>query len=317
MASWQHDPVRLFGIGLAVIGLAALAGCARARVTTAIQADGSWTRTVLLTGQEKKDMQVTPTLEDTFVIPAGAGWSSHEEKKNGDRVLTLERTLAPGASLEGDVSLKAGAGGKLRLTNEVTVTRAGPHRFEYRETLKWKGDAFQTISEVKPEELATLKSALPKPLATDANARALAAKMAALAMPMLFGPGDPLLATGLLHPDLAARRAGQRIGTILIKALQDQFGDQLTAAQRREVARQLIQETFDSAKMTAPDPAAATSAKNDTGGLTPLMFIVKTPGRIVSSNGETDELSGEVFWALFDAAASVQDVVMTAVVEVP
>ena len=47
------------------------------------------------------------------------------------------------------------------------------------------------------------------------------------------------------------------------------------------------------------------------------MFIVKTPGRIVSSNGEVDDLSGEVFWALFDAAASVQDVVMTAVVEIP
>jgi hypothetical protein len=47
------------------------------------------------------------------------------------------------------------------------------------------------------------------------------------------------------------------------------------------------------------------------------MFIVKTPGRIVSSNGEIDELSGEVFWALFDAAASGQDIVMTAVVEAP
>lgn len=298
------------------MGLAALGGCARARVTTAIQADGSWTRSVVLTGQEKKDMQVTPTLEDTFVIPSGAGWKSHEEKKNGDRELALERTLAAGASLDGDVSIKAGAGGKLRLTNEVTVTRAGPHRFEYRETLKWKGDPSQTIGEVKPEDLAGIKSALPKPLATDANARALVDKLAALAMPMLFGPGDPLLAMGLLHPDLAARRAGQRIGTLLIKALEDQFGDQLTAAQRKEVARQLIQETFSSAKMTPPDPAAAASAKNDSGSLTPLMFILKTPGRIVSSNGELDELSGEVFWALFDAAASVQNVVLTAIVEV-
>jgi hypothetical protein len=69
--------------------------------------------------------------------------------------------------------------------------------------------------------------------------------------------------------------------------------------------------------MTSPDPAAAASAKNDTGGLTPLMFIVKTPGRIVSSNGEIDELSGEAFWALFDPAAAVQDVVMTAVIEIP
>ncbi len=300
-----------------MIGLGSLAGCARARVTTAVQADGSWTRTVMLTGQEKKDMQVTPTLDDTFVIPSGDGWQSQEVMRNGDRVLTLERTLAAGASLQGDVSLKAGAGGQLRLTNEVTVTRVGPRRFEYRETLKWKGGPSQAISQLKPEDLAIVKSILPTPLATDANARALTAKMTALLMPMLFGPGDPLLATGLLHPDLAARRVGQRIGTALIQALQDQFDDQLTAAQRREVARQLIQETFNSAKMTTPDPATAVSGKNDTGGLTPLMFIVKTPGRIVSSNGEVDDLSGEVFWALFDAAASVQDVVMTAVVEIP
>lgn len=315
MASWQHDPMRLFGIGVALLGLAALGGCARARVTATVQADGSWTRSVMLTGQEKKDIQVQPTLEDTFVVPSGAGWKSHEEKKdNGDRELTLERTLAAGASLAGDVSIKAG--GKLRLTNEVTVTRAGPHRFEYRETLQWKGDPGQPLRDLKPEDLAGIKSVLPKPLASDANARALVDKLAVLLVPALFGPVDPLLAMGLLHPDLAARRLGQRIGTLVIKALEDQFGDQLTAAQRKEVARQLIQGTFSSAKMTPPDPAAAASAKNDTGSLTPLMFILKTPGRVVSSNGEIDELSGEVFWALFDAAASVQNVVLTAVVEV-
>ena len=46
--------------------------------------------------------------------------------------------------------------------------------------------------------------ALPKPVATDENARAIAEKAAVLAVPMMFGPGDPLLALGLLHPDLAA-----------------------------------------------------------------------------------------------------------------
>ena len=47
------------------------------------------------------------------------------------------------------------------------------------------------------------------------------------------------------------------------------------------------------------------------------MFIVKTPGRVVSSNGELDDLTGEVFWALYDDAATFKDVVLTAVVEVP
>ena len=316
----QHERMRLFGAAAALCALAALGGCARARVTTSIQADGSWTRNVMLTGQEKKDMQVTPTLEDTFVIPSGAGWKPKEEAKNGDRVITLERTLAAGASLQGDVSIKAGGGkagpGKLRLVNEVTVKPMGPHRFEYRETLKWKGEPDHFLADLKPEDVSAVKSALPKPLATDANARALVDKLGELAVPMLFGPGDPLLAMGLLHPDLAARRAGQRVGTLLIKALEDQFAGQLTAAQRKEVARQLIQATFDSAKLTQPDAASAAPDKYDSGGLTPLMFVVKTPGRIVSTNGEVDDLTGEVFWALFDAGAALQDVVMTAVVEV-
>jgi hypothetical protein len=43
---------------------------------------------------------------------------------------------------------------------------------------------------------------------------------------------------------------------------------------------------------------------------------VKAPGRVVSSNGEVDELTGEVFWGLFSEAAAFKDVVLTAVVEV-
>jgi hypothetical protein len=285
-------------------------------VTTAIKADGSWTRTVVLTGQPKKEGQMTPTLDDTFVIPTGAAWKTQEGKKNEDRVVTLERTMAAGASLQADVSIKAGEPGKLNLVNEVTITRAGPRRFEYRETLHWKGDPAKSMANIKPEDLAKIKADLPKALATDANARALAEKSTELMVPMLFGPGDPLLAIGLLHPDLAERRAGQRMGAVLIKVLEDQFGDKMQPAERREVARKLIQEAFSSTKVSPPDASSPDPSSSKNSGLVPLMFIVKTPGRIVSSNGEIDELAGEVYWALFSDAASFKDVVLTAVVEV-
>jgi hypothetical protein len=36
---------------------------------------------------------------------------------------------------------------------------------------------------------------------------------------------------------------------------------------------------------------------------------------VVSSNGEVDDLTGEVFWGLFSEAAGFKDVVLTAVVE--
>ena|SRR5580658_8071947 len=313
--------MRLFAAGSALLSLLWLGGCARARVTTDIQADGSSIRTILLSGQEKTENGVptptlaTPMLEDTFVIPSGAEWKAKEEKQSGNRALTLERTIPLGKPLGGDLSIKAGEPGKIKVVNEAKVTRAGPHRFEYRETLLWKGDPAAVLGEIKSEDLKTIKASLPKPLATDANVRALADKMAVLSIPMLFGPGDPLLAMGLLDPDLAIRRAGQRMGAVLLKALEDQFGDQMQPAQRKEVARQLIQQTFASPQFSQPRDPTAAPASNSTG-LTPLMFIVKTPGRIVSSNGEVDELAGEVFWALFEEAAASNNVVLTALVEV-
>ncbi|HLK19341.1 MAG TPA: hypothetical protein VKT81_10300 [Bryobacteraceae bacterium] len=293
-------------------------GCSHARVITTIKADGSWTRSVSLIGQEKKDAQMTPTLEDTFVLPSGAAWKSHEEKKNDERTLTFERTLAAGAALDGDLSIKGGADGKLNLVNHATVTRLAGNRFEYKETLHWKGDPAKILGKIKPEDLAKIKSKLPPELATDSNAQALADKTAELSVPLLFGPGDPLLAMGLLHPDLAVRRAGQRMGALMVKALEQQFGDKLTVAQRREIAARMIQETFSSATTSTnmkPDPMAGPPSKSS-GGLVPLIFLVKAPGRVVSSNGEVDDLTGEVFWGLFSEAAGFKDVVLSAVVEV-
>ena len=299
----------------ALAAAALLSGCARSRVTTEIKPDGSWVRTVVFTGSEKKEGNMAPSIEDSFVLPSGAAWKSHESKKNDDRVLTFERTLAAGASVKGDVSIKQGDAGKLILVNEATVTRSGPNRFEYRETLRWKGDP-PDAETVKPETLVQIKAALPKALATDANARSLAAKGHELLLPLLFGPGDPLLALGLLHPDLAERRARQKIGTLLLKALEDQFGGQLSLDQRREVARRLISESFSTSRPSTPDPSSGDKSGKNSGGLTPLMFIVKMPGRVVSSNGEVDELSGEVFWALFPEAASLKDLVLTATCEI-
>jgi hypothetical protein len=299
-----------------------LSACAHARVTTRIQSDGSWKRTIALTGQQKKGaIQPIPTLEDTFVVPTGDGWKSSEESKDDNQTLTLERTLAAGATLQGDISIKSSESvkssepGKLRLVNQVTVQAAGPHRLEYRETLHRIGPASKLLDNLHPEDLARLKSHLPQPLATDANAHALVDKLAELSVPVLFGPGDPLLTLGLLHPDLALYRANQRLGVVVMQALEQQFGDKMQPAERREIARQLIQATLSTARISQPNPTAAMANPTNSPGLTPLMFVVRPPGKVVSTNGEIDEFSGEIFWALFEEAASYKDVVMTAVLE--
>jgi hypothetical protein len=46
------------------------------------------------------------------------------------------------------------------------------------------------------------------------------------------------------------------------------------------------------------------------------MFILKSPGRVVSTNGEVDEFSGDIFLAFFEEAAAFKNLELTAVVEV-
>jgi hypothetical protein len=301
---------------LFVAALAALSGCGRSRITTEIKTGGAWTRTDSFTGQEKKEGQMAPTIDDIFVIPSGAPWKSQTAKTDKDVTIVLERTLRAGDSLKGDLSIRADAD-KLELVNAATVRQVAPRRFEYRETLSWKAPRAAGIVGLKPEQLAQIKAALPAPLATDENARGLAVKVGALVVPLMFGPGDPLLALGLLHPDLAERRASQRIGVLMMGALEQQFGDRMPVEQRREVVRKIIAGSFALERPAQPDPSAGPPDKSSAGGLTPLMFIVKTPGRVVSSNGETDEFTGEVYWALFPEAASLKDVTLTAVCELP
>lgn len=303
--------------GLVAVALALLCGCTRSRITTEIKADGSWVRTVALTGQEKKEGMQVPTLEDTFVIPSGHGWKSRQEKTGQDRSVILERVLAAGDTIEGDLSIKDDKDpSKLQFVNKVTVSRVGPRLFEYRETLQWKGGPPENLN-LTPEQTAEIVASLPKPLATEANARAIAQKGAALAIPLMFGPGDPLLPLVLFHPDLAERHASQRIGALLLKALEDQFGDKMQPAQRREVVRKFIEKSVSSTRPSQPQPDLASGPSSGKGStLVPLMFIVKTPGRVVSSNGEVDEIRGEVFWGLYPEAASMKELALTAVCEV-
>ncbi len=144
-----------------------LSACARARVTTRIQSDGSWKRTVVLTGQLKREgVQTKPTLEDTFAVPAGGAWKSSEETKDTIRTLTLERSLAAGATLQGDVSIKSSESGKLQLVNQVTIKAAGPHRLEYRETLHWTGPAQQAIGRYPSRRPGAIEIA-PPPVASN------------------------------------------------------------------------------------------------------------------------------------------------------
>jgi hypothetical protein len=299
---------------LVAMAVAFLCGCARARITTEIKADGSWKRTVALTAPKAQEGMQVPSLENTFVTPSGSRWKSHEEtEKNQERWLVSERMFAGGESSEGDLSIKGADPSKLKLVNKVTVSRLGPHRFEYRETLQWKGERPESLNPT-PDEMAAFQACLPKPLATEANARALLDKESALILPVLFGPSDPVLPLVIVHPDLAERRLAQRTDAQLVKLLEEQFGDKMAPSERREVARKFIELGVSMNRPSQPQASPAsppTSSK--AGSLVPLLFIVKVPGRVVSTNGEVDEDRGEVYWGLFDVGAAAKALVLTTV----
>jgi hypothetical protein len=298
-----------------VLAAAVLAGgCSRAKVVTEIKPDGSYVRTVSLTGKEKKEGLQIPGLEDTFVLPSGDGWMSREEKKADDRTMIFERKFVAGAAAKGNLSLKGGKPGEIILSSEASVSSAAPGRFEYREVVRWMAKPDKDFGKLKPEDLAEIKAALPKALATDDNAQAVAKRAAALILPMFFGPGDTFLALGMMHPDLAERRITSRIGGALVQALEVQFGAKLTAAERRAVAERLVRVQMSSSKPSTPDPAAGPPSGN-AAALTPLIFVLRAPGKVVSSNGERDDFTGEVYWAMYPEAATLQDLTLTAVCE--
>jgi hypothetical protein len=287
-------------------------GCSRAKITTEIKPDGSFARTVVLTGKVKKEGMQVPGLDETFVLPAGSGWTSKEETKDDDRTVTFVRTFAAGGASKGDLTLKGDQPDKPNLSNEASVMRSGPRRFEYRETLRWTGTIPDSMNKVKPEDLAEIKAALPKALATDQNARGLMQHTATLMIPMLFGPGDSVLAIGMMHPELAERRLTQRIWSSLNQALQDQFGARMTADERRAVTTRLVRVSMSNTKPAAPDPAAGPQGSNSSS-LTPLMFILRAPGKVISTNGERDDFAGEIYWALYPEAALFKEVTLSAV----
>lgn len=320
---------------LAVTAALLISGCNRSKITTEIKADGTWVRTIAFTGQasqpggESGGMSMSPMgpkIEEAFKIPAG--WQMKEEKKKSDRIVTASKIFRPGAISKGDLTIRESAQAD-SVVNEVTVKQIAPGKFEYRETLHWTGKKLKSTS-LNAKEAAEIKAVLPADLATDANVKALAEKVRDQAYPILFGPGDPLLSIGFMHPDLAEKRITQRLGTIMMQALTQQFGDKLTPDQRKQIAIKAIQTSFNSTmqsdrlKPDAPGgggpPSDNDGEKSDgdkqKGSLVPLLFIAKLPGKIVETNGEVDELTGEVFWAMFGEAAAARDIILTATCEI-
>jgi hypothetical protein len=287
---------------LALMGLAmiALTGCARSVVSTEVNADGTWKRTVKLyaSAPAKDAMFSGGTLDDTFVLPKGPGITAtraldksdkmHGDKKAGQEqpampampgadmeVYTATRTCALGETVTHDVAIKGGQGKEkaVEVANLVTVQRIAPNRLEYREVVRWVGKtpgAFKSadMGMSDKELMAELKRDLPPELVTPESTKTLLNQMMPELSHLLFGPNDPLIAdifSMMFFPDAAKFKLQKRFGSMFDHILAVTYGDKLPVERRHAVVRKLIDNQTDFLqdnvqKKTAGGPAGMAAA---------------------------------------------------------
>ena len=166
--------LNVFVIASSLLAATLLGGCARSSITTEIKTGGSWTRTVALTGQEKKRAEWTwvPLWRMSSRCPSGGEWKSREQKKDSDRTLTFERSLAAGSSLEGDLTIKGGEADKPMMHQSGHGEERGAGVRVPRNAALERSAAQEHQGESEARRLAALKAAAFAKAAGDGRKRA-------------------------------------------------------------------------------------------------------------------------------------------------
>ncbi len=287
--------------------------CARSSSTTVVAEDGSWSRTLKFTIAKDGMMGEPGKFEDTFILPAGPQWKTTKVTEKDNMIFTAIRHAKLGESISKDLQIVEK--GKVVCTNEVKVTQIAPGRYEYLETIKYVGAEKPDIAGPKKELIPLLKKCLPADT-SDALLDTIAGEFFVGAWRMIWGPTEPMLGLLMSSPDLAERRLKSKFGKVMDGLLLKHLGDKLDANSRLTAIRALVKE-LDSEKVMRGEKD---KKKEESGGgndsMVSVFSAVQLPGRIVESNGESDEISGEVFWAFYPESAQIGDVVLRAVCEV-
>jgi hypothetical protein len=315
--------VRCAGFATSIAASAwGLMGCGRCAVTTTVNTDGSFKRLAVYSSPKSDkpgQLNFAPKLEDVFVLPTGPGVNVVKTKTSEEISYRATRTVAAGQGLKGDVTVRsAGPNAPPLCTNEVSVRRIAPGKLEYTETIHWTGPKETKSTPVKILELEQIvKGALPAELATPENVHTVGQIVMREFFHMLFGPPEPKLAnliTNLLSfPEVAAHQLVKDVGPSIDRALGEKFGNRFPHGERVKFMRALADAMIQSAKTSAEAKTTADQPSGDTGPAAALSFLVRMPGKVVETNGEYDEYTGDVYWALYPDSAALGDIVLRAV----
>jgi Uncharacterized conserved protein len=334
---------------LFAVSLLSATGCARVGALTEVRPDGSLTRTVTLRGPApapEGGMSLGPKMTDLVDAPGGGAWKVTRATEEMDLVITATREVsgtdagagwsdivvrgeAKKEAQEPDAPASADsappAPGPVRVTNRVSVRLIAPGRLEYREVFAWQGKRPDGPGAPDAEMNAVFLKGLPPALARDpAVVKALQRSITREMVKVVFGPGEPIMPLLLFHPEYAEYRLRRRLTGAVRAALAESAAGKLTDAERLAAEKQLTEALTRSisarsraAQANPASPPAADEKKEEDGGPPVALFVrVKMPGKVISTNGEYDEDTGEVIWPLFAEAAGFEDIVLTAVCEV-
>jgi len=277
-----------------------LVGCAKTSSEATVNSDGSWTRSLKLTvtksfGEEE--------WSDVFAIPSSPDYKKFEEIKDSEKITTLTRSFKAGEGPITDIVIREKDATKVK--NYVVVRKLDNGQIEYYEKIVYTNTNNPKMEKEMESYIRDLKAAMPEGKATDEDLKVMAKKTLVSLTRLLLGPDDHLLGNLVLNPDGAARRLRVKIGQVEKKLLIEQFGDRLTEAERDEVVKKLLAK-LDSKSITDSKKPDQESAPGDNQtSLIGMSVAVKLPGKIVSTNGEIDPFTGEVFWDFTTSSAEV------------
>lgn len=215
---------------------------------------------------------------------------------------------------------QAPPGPKMMLSNTVTVREFEPGKLEYKEVIRWNGPRPKDTEIADPDMVEKLRKAMPPALANDPGVPKVTLRAQKEIFTLILGPGDPLLPLLMFHQELAEYRMMSRVAGALNRALIAEYGDRLTEADRKNIAAQLMGDMTGSVTdKTKKPPSPGDDPSGGMGNSMPIamLFRVKMPGKVISTNGQWDPETGEVIWPMYSMAPSMGDITLTAICEKP
>jgi hypothetical protein len=302
---------------VAILALAALVGCARTSSTTVVEANGDWHRTVKLTiskgmglGDPSAGAEEWPT---PFKFPVGAEWKRNETITTDEKTITLSRDCKADETQLTDIIGQDEKTKKTNLKNYVRVREIEPGVYEYYEKIVNPNPEGMSVKGDLVKFKDSLKAALPAGVTLEEAEMDAVSKQIVIGISrMMFGPDDHLFGSIMTNPEGAARRMKAKLGKMLDASFKANLSSKLNDDQRKSVISKLMAEV-DGESIKSSKKADASPDRAGQGSFVGMSVSVKLPGEIISTNGEVDVYTGEVFWDFLSASAELEPLELRAV----